>query len=143
MYLETSQVGNIPEGLELADWSQAEFKSIPKFARLALARKSERIWTLKSGEEVVLVCGVLVPALVSQPELWLLLCEGFKKTLRRNLTETRELVGSLIDLYPNVMIRVDARYPVGHKFASFMNFTQIASLPSPDGREYGIYKVIR
>lgn len=127
----------------MADWSQAEFKSTPKFARLSLERRSERIWTLKSGEEIILVCGVLVPALVSEPELWLLLCDGFKKTLRRNLTETRELVNNLLELYPNVMIRVDARYPTGHKFAAFMNFKQLSSRIAPDGREYGIYKVIR
>ncbi len=143
MYLEASQVGSIPEGLVLANWSQAEFRSTPKFARLSLERRSEKIWTLKSGEEIVMVCGVLVPALVSEPELWLLLCEGFKKTLRRNLTETRALVNQLLDLYPNVMIRVDARYPVGHKFAAFMNFQQLSSRTAPDGREYGIYKVIR
>lgn len=142
MYLEHREVDSIPTGLTLADWSDEEFKKTPPAARLALEQKSERIWCLTANGETVLICGVLVPALVSQPELWLLLCEGFKKTLRRNLIETRALVSDLIALYPNVIIRVDARYPAGHRFASFMNFTQVSHRLAPDGREYGIYKVL-
>lgn len=133
----------IPANLPLAEWSMKEFDAIPTSARLALERKSDRIWTLEADGHVVMVAGVLVPALVSRPELWFLLCTGFTKTLRRNLIETRELVEQLLDLYPRVIIRVDSRYPTGHKFAEFMGFRQISHSIAHDGREYGVYEVQR
>jgi len=143
MYLQPSEVNAIPRDLPFSEWSAREFNSTPPFARVALERKSKKIWALTTRGEVVMIVGVLSPALVSRPELWFLMCEGFKKTLRRNLLETRELVNDLLLMFPDVIIRVDAKYPTGHRFAEFMGFQQISHTVGADGREYGVYEVIR
>lgn len=136
-----SEVSGLPEGLELMEWSEREFALTPPGERLRLLKKSDRMWVLEDGAKTLLVAGVLTPALVARPELWLLICRPFTRRLRRNLLRCRELVEDLLDLYPNVIVRVDASYPTAARFAAFMGFTQISYDVGHDGREYGIYEV--
>lgn len=143
MYLQPHVVEAIPTDLPLSDWSAREFASTPGSQRMALERKSKKIWLLKADDEVVMIAGVLVPALVSRPELWFLMCSGFTKALRRNLLETRELMDQLLLMFPSVIIRVDAKFPAGQRFAEFMGFKQISHSIGHDGREYGVYEVVR
>lgn len=143
MYLQHQEVDAIPAGLPLTQWSAQEFGQTSSRQRVALERKSKKIWALAIDDETVMIVGVLTPALISRPELWFLMCEGFKKSLRRNLLETRELIDDLLLLFPNVIIRVDAKYPAGQRFAAFMGFKQISHSIGHDGREYGVYEVTR
>lgn len=142
--LTAEVINTIPEGLELMAWSKKEVdeNSTPK-GRAYLARNSERIWVVRNAAgDDLLIAGIYRPALIGHiPELYLLVCEAFKRNLRHNLVGTRELVKELMRDFPHVMVQIDARYPVGQRFAEFMGFTSINRHEVHKGREYIIYEV--
>lgn len=137
-------INTIPEGLELLPWSRKEVdeNSTPE-GRAHLARNSDRIWVVRNAQEQdLLIAGIYRPALIGQPpELYLLVCEAFKRNLRRNLLETRELVKGLLLDFPHVIVQIDAHFPVGQKFAEFMGFVSQRRYEVHKGREYIIYEV--
>jgi hypothetical protein len=138
--LQVAEVKELPRALDLTEWAEVEYNSVSGEERAQLLQLSAHIWTLSLNGEVVMVVGVYTQALVGPAELWMLLCRGFGRKLRHNLEAVKELVGDLLDLYPGVRVRIDSKFPAGHKFATFMGFVPVSTVVKRD-REYGLYEV--
>lgn len=133
----------MPKALHLTSHARADYESVPKFVSQLLVRQSAQTWTLIKGNHTLMVVGVLRPALVGQrPELWMLLCEEFKRDLKTNLMLVHDKVADLLELYPNVYVRIDSQFGAGRKFAKFMGFVPVNIPPERvNGREYLTYEV--
>jgi len=134
------EVTELPRALPLKEWSQREY-SQPDGP--VIVRKSAHTWTLLENGEILLILGVYEPTFMTVPEVWLLMCHGFNKQLRRNLIYIKSRFGELLDLYPRLEVKVDSNYLAGLKFARHMGFRQIAEVKMNDGRDYIIFEVRR
>lgn len=142
--MSVTEIKELPEDLPLFAWGQKEFDSTPPKERELFVKRSQHVWTLHDGGELLMVVGVYQPNLVGDPpELWVLLCRNFKNNFRRNLLMVRDKMEELLELYPRVMVQVDAEFPAGNKFAMFMGFTQVRSQRLVNDREYIVYEVTR
>lgn len=142
--LAVAEVDMFPKGLNLMPWSRHEFEQHTPKEVGHLKRTSEFVWTVSNtGGETLLVVGVKGEGLIGDiPELYMLVCEEFRKNLRRNLVEVRELVNELLTLYPHVKVQVDAKFPAGQRFAEFMGFRKMVGEPERvKDREYIWFEV--
>lgn len=140
--LSVSEIREFPDGLKLLAWSEEELSREPREAIICLMQTSPSVWHIDRDGETLLVAGVFMPMLIGGvPELWLLLCEGIRHKLARNLREIRELVKDLVHLYPHVIVQVDAKFPVGRRFAEFMGFSKQVSYSVHAEREYIVFEV--
>lgn len=132
-----SEVEELPPDLPLLPWAEEEMRRTPEVERRIFVRRSEKVWVLLDEDHHTLaVAGVIVPTAVSTPELWILLCEGFKANLRRNLVELYDnMVSVLLEQYPHVRVKVDAQAPAGTKFAELFGFVEVGRQHAGD-REY-------
>jgi hypothetical protein len=137
------EVAELPEELPLLPFAEEELKRHTPVERKIFLRRSKHTWVLFDDVgEMLMVVGVTRPTQLSTPEVWMLLCEGFTKNLRRNLIAVRKKVQDLLDLYPHVRVRVDALIPGGTKFVEFMGFTEYFR-DTKGTREYIYYEVRR
>jgi hypothetical protein len=127
------------DDLPLLPWSEKEMRRSPLPA--VFIRRSDPVWVLTDDENhTYAMIGIITPTLASTPELWVLLCEGFKKHLRAGLAAFRENLPDLLDRFPHVMVRVDAEAPCGQKLVESFGFTEYHREFRGD-REYIYYEV--
>lgn len=137
------ETNELPEDLALLPFSESEFRRLSPVERKIFIRRSPNTWVVYDDEDEVLMCvGITQPSQLSTPEIWMLLCAGFSKRLRRNILEVRERLEELLALYPHVIVRVDAAIPAGQKFVRFMGFTEYYR-DTKGEREYIYYEVRR
>lgn len=65
-----------------------------------IIRRSARVWSMNDDRVTLLIFGVYEPTLLSKPELWMVMPEGFSKRLRRNLQFARSYLLELLHDYP-------------------------------------------
>lgn len=143
--LVADRIREFPEGLNLMKWARDEYDNAGERGRTALVRTSEFVWAIKNQQgETLMVIGVFSQTLIGEtPELYILLCEGFRVNIRRNLRECKHLLDKLLqEYYPKVLVHVDAQFPSGQRFAEFMGFVKQDVPPViRKGREYLTYEV--
>lgn len=125
--------------LALTAWSRKEWDSGDGHI---LIRRSEKVWSLTENGITLLIVGLYKPTLTNIPELWLIMCEGFSKQLRRNIRVIHAYFDEILLKYPRIEVRLDAGFVAGLKFAQFMDFRFVEKAASTgDGRTYLIYEV--
>jgi hypothetical protein len=138
-----SLVEELPDDLPLLPWAEEEMRRTPKPFQRIFIRRSEKTWIVVDDHGTTLMAvGIQRPTQISTPELWVLLCEGFRTDLRRNLREIGKLFEELLEEYPHVMVRVDAQAPAGQKLVEYFGFTEYFR-DVKDDREYIYYEVRR
>lgn len=116
----------------------------PEVVRKIFLRRSKQMWVLHDeANHTILVAGIVEPSQMSTPELWVLLCEPFKKRLRALLPQMKLKLDELLELYPHLKVRVDAETPGGRKLVEFLGFTEYHRDAPGNGREYIYYEVHR
>lgn len=129
--------------LNLTPLAEAEMRHVTRLDRKIFLRRSEQVWVLHDeNNHTLLVAGIFRQSQVGVPELWMLLCDEFSRDLLHNMREAREKLEELLDLYPWVKVRVDARYPAGQKFVRLLGFTEFYRETHGE-REYIHYEVRR
>lgn len=125
---------DVSRALPLTDWSQKEWNTNDG---KTVIRRSKVVRSLTEDGELLLIAGITHTSLTSVPELWLLMCKGYCKQLRRNSKHVKLLLAQLLVEYPRLEVRVDMNFVAGMKFARFMGFMQIAEFPSG----YAVFEV--
>lgn len=126
---------------ELLPYSEKEFGEVPDGAREALFRASDGVWTLHNDDDVVLALGVVKTALIGPSELWVLVTKHFTENLRYNLQQVRQLMPLLRERYPHALVRIEADFEAGKKFASFFGFRNTGRFSIVANRIYVWYEV--
>lgn len=135
---EVGYLGFVPAPLAREDMRQ----SSPVERRIFL-RRAENVWVLfDEDNHTLMVVGISRPSQVGIPELWMLLADWFADDLFHNFRQVKEKINELLDLYPWVKVRVDAKSPQGQRFVKLLGFTEFHR-DTHGEREYIHYEVRR
>lgn len=124
--LKVTEEIDVSRALPLTDWSQREWDT--NDGKMVI-RRSKNVRSLLEDGELLLIAGISHNSFTSVPELWILMCKGFCKQLRRNVKYVRMLLDQLLAEYPRLEVRVNKDFAAGMKFARFMGFKEIDEFP--------------
>lgn len=117
------RVETLPEGLTFLPWSEVEMARTP--LPNVFIRRSEPVWVLTDDDNhTYAVIGVITPTIASIPEAWILLCEPFKRNLRKGMIALRDSMDEMLEYHPHVQVKVDAETPCGRKLVEFLGFKE-------------------
>lgn len=121
------EVTELPEELPLLPFAEEEMRRMAPIERRIHFRRSENTFVMEDKDgEILIVIGVIQRTQVSVPEVWMLLCEGFTRNLRRNMIDLRNKVrDELLARYDKVMVKADASHKQAQRFAEFLGFEKI------------------
>ena len=123
--------------------AEDDMRKSTKLERKIFLRRSERVWWLHDeNNHTLLIVGVFYPSQIGIPELWMLLSDEFTANLYTHIRGLREKLNELLEFYPWVKVRVDARSPNGQKFVKLLGFTEFYR-DTHGEREYIHYEVRR
>lgn len=125
--LKVSEEIDLSRALPLTDWSQKEWDTVD--GKMVI-RRSKVVRSFTADGELLLIAGITHTTLTSIPELWIIMCKGFCKQLKRNIKYIREVLAQFLKEYPRIQVRVDMNFTAGMKFARFMGFVPVAEFPT-------------
>lgn len=135
---EARYVGFVPAPLTREDMRQSTVVD-----RRIFLRRAEHVWVVHDEDNhTLMVVGVSRPSQVGVPELWMLMADWFSADLFHNFRQVKLLMQDLLDLYPWVKVRVDAKSPNGQRFVKLLGFTEFHR-DTHGEREYIHYEVRR
>jgi hypothetical protein len=138
---QVTEVDRIPD-MVLLPYSNVEFKEVPEAARDAMVRASDKVWQVAYDGKVLMVLGVMSPALIgAPPELWLLVSAAFNKNLTKNLRHVRGRVDELLSYFPHLRVRIEDDFTEGQRFARFFGFRDTGRLSQVLDKTYHWYEV--
>ncbi len=89
-----------------------------------IIRRSDRVWSMSDAGENLLIFGLYEPTLLSAPELWMIMPQGFSRQLRRNMESAREYLQELLRDHPRLIARAADKKSVN--FLQFLGMKQYA-----------------
>lgn len=118
----------------------------PLEALLVSLRTSSEAWTLLRGGEVLAMGGVapVGDTLLTRDvrgQVWLLSGTGVERNRKAFLRATRELLGKLLEEYPELVNAVDARYDRALRWVKWLGFE--VGDPQPLGKEGALFCPVR
>lgn len=135
---EVAYIGFTPAPLTREDMRQSTVVE-----RRIFLRRAEHVWVVSDEDNhALMIVGVSRPSQVGIPELWMLMADWFADDLIHNFRQVQAKIEELLDIYPWVKVRVDAKSPNGQRFVKLLGFTEFHR-DTHGEREYIHYEVRR
>lgn len=116
-----SEVKDIPS-VPLAANSARDYE-LSKPGLVRLVKQSPDLWTVSDDEQrIILIAGIWAPAPIGHQELWVFVCEDFRRHLAANLRAVRPMIEQLVELYPFLFVRIEEWNEPAKKFARLFGF---------------------
>jgi len=118
---------------DLDDYSGA---AVAKYKYYIFYLGAKGFWRVHCEGKTVMYCGVKEGGMLSHPEIWFMLGQSFKSSIRENLRISGLCLKMLVNLYPNLRARVATDSQIDNHFARHMGFELMS-----ENAEYKCYKV--
>lgn len=138
--MTTHRVMFFPEHHDFVDNAK---RQLLEYGKRSIVHSSDSYWEVADQDgKVVLVAGVWMPCLIGRiPELWLILCNDFRKHLRDNIDRSKAGLSFVRTLYYDLQGQVSIDAVEEIRFAEWMGWNMTALVERTPGHFYNVYRL--